>query len=551
MQHKESPHEGVYARPLTTDDRKVVRKLEKEPWNRLRSIREDARWVEQVAQRLSHLPVVANLRCGAWYVPPSLSARSQSQSTYCYFKSTDGHAGQWDFSLKRPNLDVLQLIQDEGGIVVVDSTRRGKSLPDALSKTIPIWCAVMTEAARRRHGGELDKTDIPLVKPGDDPFRECNAGAGTLHTPAHQVPPSEHSQIEERIESWVQKLLASDLPIPRLKRPLVPFFLTRPPNQEGEANLLLSLGGANWESGLHPVVLLGASKRVDLPTPSTDGTFYYTQGSGDDEELWSHGLTPTVFWSTAIFDQLMGAPSPPALSALIAAVVSERPLRDVSSSACCSMTRLAGSSLFCQTGERSGARDGKPADDALLLKAHQLVINLSRHADEATDEGRDPSRRRLLHLPISEGKKGLPALRSALSTALQAVQATLYDCEGQAIRGATILVVDSSLSDSLLSFLVAFLAAFYRPSDAANTSSSATPIPAAGCELAVLCPNVDELARHRAALTKEDVRKRLQWVVRDLPTANPSRAHMVRVNEALLSRPDRARGHLYECSEPM
>ena len=27
--------------------------------------------------------------------------------------------------------------------IIVDSTRRGKSIPDALSKTIPIWCAVM------------------------------------------------------------------------------------------------------------------------------------------------------------------------------------------------------------------------------------------------------------------------------------------------------------------------------------------------------------------------------------------------------------------------
>ena len=28
--------------------------------------------------------------------------------------------------------------------ILVDSTRRGKRMPDALSKTVPIWCAVMS-----------------------------------------------------------------------------------------------------------------------------------------------------------------------------------------------------------------------------------------------------------------------------------------------------------------------------------------------------------------------------------------------------------------------
>jgi hypothetical protein len=32
--------------------------------------------------------------------------------------------------------------------VLVDSTRRGKRIPDALSKTVPIWCAVINRAVR-------------------------------------------------------------------------------------------------------------------------------------------------------------------------------------------------------------------------------------------------------------------------------------------------------------------------------------------------------------------------------------------------------------------
>ena len=73
---------------------------------------------------------------------------------------------QWDFSMKRANLHLIPLIQphhqqqpqdDEAsvdqagsgattgltGCVLIDSTRRGKRYPDALSKTVPIWCAVL------------------------------------------------------------------------------------------------------------------------------------------------------------------------------------------------------------------------------------------------------------------------------------------------------------------------------------------------------------------------------------------------------------------------
>jgi len=34
--------------------------------------------------------------------------------------------------------------------VLVDSTRRGKRVPDALSKTVPIWCAVINRAVSQQ-----------------------------------------------------------------------------------------------------------------------------------------------------------------------------------------------------------------------------------------------------------------------------------------------------------------------------------------------------------------------------------------------------------------
>jgi tRNA A64-2'-O-ribosylphosphate transferase len=50
----------------------------------------------QVCALYPTLPVFANLRCGLWYAPHARDT--------CYFKSTDGHNGNWSFSCTRLNL---------------------------------------------------------------------------------------------------------------------------------------------------------------------------------------------------------------------------------------------------------------------------------------------------------------------------------------------------------------------------------------------------------------------------------------------------------------
>lgn len=78
--------------------------------NRLRSIDADAAFVREVADHYG-LPLVANERCGSWYIPPEIKSGS------AYFKSTDGHTGQWDFSFRRLNLQILPLAREHGGLV--------------------------------------------------------------------------------------------------------------------------------------------------------------------------------------------------------------------------------------------------------------------------------------------------------------------------------------------------------------------------------------------------------------------------------------------------
>ena len=76
--------------------------------NRLQSIESDAVFVQEVSEHYD-LPLVANERCGSWYIAPDVKAGS------AYFKSTDGHTGQWDFSFRRLNLQLLPLARKRGG----------------------------------------------------------------------------------------------------------------------------------------------------------------------------------------------------------------------------------------------------------------------------------------------------------------------------------------------------------------------------------------------------------------------------------------------------
>jgi tRNA A64-2'-O-ribosylphosphate transferase len=98
------------------------------PRNRLKSIHADASYVAQVASAFSTTsqhgdsesgtkhkrkgrPLVANERCGSWYIPP------ENKDGSAYFKSTDGHERAWKFSTRRLNLHLIDLIEENDGYV--------------------------------------------------------------------------------------------------------------------------------------------------------------------------------------------------------------------------------------------------------------------------------------------------------------------------------------------------------------------------------------------------------------------------------------------------
>jgi tRNA A64-2'-O-ribosylphosphate transferase len=141
-----------------------------------------------------------------------------------YFKSTDGHHGNWAFNLRRPNIHLLPVAATHGGyvaiihdfttlssennkqlvsrLILVDSTRAGKRLPDALSKTVPIWCAVINRATCLRGSVEVEDLDL-CTSPG-------------------AVSPHEHAQIATRLDSWAATLAVRPPPPPYHPRPRTP-----------------------------------------------------------------------------------------------------------------------------------------------------------------------------------------------------------------------------------------------------------------------------------------------------------------------------------------
>lgn len=276
--------------------------------NRLRSIQKDADFVEEVAAALSSgaaagtrgsngngtgskkqgRPLVANERCGSWYIRPGLKGAS------AYFKSTDGHTGQWKFSTRRLNLHLLPIIEKCDGIIIIDSTRRGKRMPDSLSKTVPVWCCV------------LNRTLFPEL-----------VDSHGLYVPPNVVSESEKSQMLSRVPGFVDSLKQLNLDLAGLRaqisRPIRPTWVTqerdlshyhgRREDNDGNENNYEDDDGRIFES-FRPVICCTSSRRI------TDGEMSghsgYVQGAGDDTENWAHGLTPPVFWDNA--EHLLSTP---------------------------------------------------------------------------------------------------------------------------------------------------------------------------------------------------------------------------------------------------
>lgn len=138
-------------------------------------------------------------------------------------------------------------------------------MPDALSKTVPIWCTVLNRI-------------VSTEKKWAETF-----------FPEESVSAQEISIIESLLPSFVNTFKNCGVDITSistlLDRPLRPIFVT-PDSTDFEFP----------NEYYYPVILLTASSLVSCGHKRIGGGFVYIQGAADDEESWGNGLTSLLFW---------------------------------------------------------------------------------------------------------------------------------------------------------------------------------------------------------------------------------------------------------------
>ena len=316
-----TPEERAELPDFTPNIYKVVRALRKDdhgPYNCLASIVHDTHFVKRVVFEYS-LPAFANLRCGLWYAGKGHGLRTEDGADLvssvadtqrdvndlrcpingtCYFKSTDGHCNNWSFSATRLNMHVAECAARAGGCLIIDATRSTtKRFPDSLSKTIPIWAAVVNRCIYSMSDGDTESNDKNTI---DSAWR-----CGPFLPP--WVSDTERESIKKLMSTFEQRLETVNPDLNRLKQsllaPLRCVWVSRDTLDKGMLPFLLpdlSPSERMKALGFTPVILVSASstmqwhgeRRVTLDGDS----FAYVPGAGDDEESWANRLTADAFW---------------------------------------------------------------------------------------------------------------------------------------------------------------------------------------------------------------------------------------------------------------
>ncbi|RKP10460.1 tRNA A64-2'-O-ribosylphosphate transferase [Thamnocephalis sphaerospora] len=464
-----------------------IRKASRSVYHRLHSIAGDASFVAELADLFPALPVIANERCGSWYTPPAKVAAK------AYFKSTDGHHGEWCFSLRRANLHILPLICERGGCLVVDSTRGGKRMPDALSKTVPIWCATLNQAVfadRLKKDNRDGEADATLAE-------HC-----ALHTLPSMVSRSEHEQISARVPSFVQKLQRAGVEMDRLRRllqkPLRPIWLTP------ASRLFIDNPPTYDDAPFIPVICVTASEAVAGGVTARTTGYMYIQGAADDAEAWSRGLTADLFWQH--YSALLTA-SESDCARLVADAVRLRTTGDEDTDG----TRLSSHSLYNFIGDTNVAIGGRRSRPPECWDNFDVIINCCELEYEANRD--EKLRGRYLFLNIPEGKKGQNRLLATLPLALQFAEAPMREHK-------RILVHCAKGQDRSVGVALALLV---RHLDGATGAISNDLAPS------------DCAPAHAADIDKTTIQHRLLYIAQYRPQASPSRATINKVNSVFLS----------------
>ncbi|XP_019235385.1 PREDICTED: tRNA A64-2'-O-ribosylphosphate transferase isoform X2 [Nicotiana attenuata] len=199
----------------------------------------------------------------------------------------------------------------KGGCMIVDSTRKGKRFPDSMSKTIPIWTCVMNRAIwnyKMRSGlaGAAEKKESNDSTERGDRINDFYSWDCSLHLPLW-VSNTERALIEGRLDGWTKDLEVSGADIASialsLKKPLRPLWISQKTviwlNEVPDCD--------SWD--FTPIMLVSTSSPSSnfQQRRTSEFSWRYIAGAGDDEESWARGLSPSLFWKHA-YDLISSGP---------------------------------------------------------------------------------------------------------------------------------------------------------------------------------------------------------------------------------------------------
>lgn len=285
-------------------------------------------------------------------------------------------------------------------------------MPDALSKTIPIWCSV------------INRSLFPTKPEYHD-----------LYTPPQAVSSSEHAQIAARLDDFTESFASLGIDMKPLRehisKPIRPIWVTPESALPAEEQVF---------SDYHPIICCTASRRVAGGEVSEGG---YIQGSGDDTENWAYGLTPTVFWPNS--ELLLSTPESE-LPTLITELVSSFSNTNTSKS---SPTLLPPTSSLYVTSSTSLAAQSASGSDIFITICSEITTPATWQKDKHR-----------LEIGIGSGKIGSRNLRAALLHIIDFVKRSLLTASAET-KSPRIVVACPDGKDLSIGVALAILCILY------------------------------------------------------------------------------------------
>ncbi|KAK4754994.1 hypothetical protein SAY87_008751 [Trapa incisa] len=484
---------------------RTIKRRNNSLYNALRSIYEDSIFVGEISQLWPDLPLLANLRCGLWYSP-------RFHST-CYFKSTDGHNNNWSFNTSRLNLHVVQLALQKGGCIIVDSTRKGKRFPDSMSKTIPIWTCVLNRCIARYRSKMLLDNSVAVAGKNDSSKLKQSSGESlhwdcSLHLPLW-VSDVERASIEARLETWTDDLetIGADVAsLVSLKKPLRPLWIS----QRTVIWLNEVPDHDSWD--FTPIILLSASRSTELVQNTTTSEFSwsYISGAGDDEESWARGLSPSLFWVHA-YDLINARPD--SCNQKVADIVEKDRVYRAHRGLVAPQIRLNAPTLSGSLDELTCAELAVSEEHSITwLASTSIAIGSVSQAANAlgidcmlncSQDSVAPSLQNTdmyMHLPVQNSKFDRFSLLNNLPSAVNFARANLGE-------GRTILLCCKDGEDVSICVCLAILVSLFTEEGTYDEGRSF----------------------NEAAITKWEMRRRLVFICKYVTAARPSRGNLKQV----------------------